>query len=359
MPLLVDDDINDFEIPEIPDFGPEGAEPDLEDPVRSGPIAAAAVEVDVAIEAHETVVRLEEESEDNGDIADIPAVPIVAIMEETEAETPASAAQKKAGRPSKASSRTSTPAKTPAPAKTPRSTKSATAAPSTVSRKRKAADKVDAPPAKRAAHGRAAANKADAAIKEAANVRQRAPRGSKKEEKPKGTRGRPKKPKTDVAEPAGDEFEVEAILDSGVDDDTKEHLYLVKWKGYDVEANTWEPKRNLAHATDLLKKFTASKRKTSAKGPKEPRKPREKKAKSPTKKAVMKTAAPKKRAAPKPRGVSKQITPKATPKKATGTGRGRGRPPSWIVCKAGSDSYALSRLTGVLSYLQDTAECEP
>lgn len=32
-------------------------------------------------------------------------------------------------------------------------------------------------------------------------------------------------------------------------------MYLVKWKGYPSSQNTWEPKKNLSHAADLLKAF--------------------------------------------------------------------------------------------------------
>ena len=49
------------------------------------------------------------------------------------------------------------------------------------------------------------------------------------------------------------EWEVEAILDH-----KKSHgqdMYLVKWKGYGDEENTWEPERNLGNAPRLLKAF--------------------------------------------------------------------------------------------------------
>ena len=49
------------------------------------------------------------------------------------------------------------------------------------------------------------------------------------------------------------EYEVEAILDvkkvgCGV-------KYLVKWSGYPVEENTWEPHRNLTNVTLSLQDF--------------------------------------------------------------------------------------------------------
>ena len=49
------------------------------------------------------------------------------------------------------------------------------------------------------------------------------------------------------------EYEVEEIIDS--------HLvhgrlqYLIKWKGYTVENNTWEPKTNLKHAQALIRRY--------------------------------------------------------------------------------------------------------
>jgi hypothetical protein len=50
-----------------------------------------------------------------------------------------------------------------------------------------------------------------------------------------------------------EEYEVEEIIDS------KRHpngwYYRVKWKGYGPESNTWEPKTNLEHAEDILKKY--------------------------------------------------------------------------------------------------------
>lgn len=49
------------------------------------------------------------------------------------------------------------------------------------------------------------------------------------------------------------EFEVEDILQSREDDGVR--LFLVKWKGYPHEVNTWEPETNLTNASDAIHKF--------------------------------------------------------------------------------------------------------
>jgi len=46
-----------------------------------------------------------------------------------------------------------------------------------------------------------------------------------------------------------DEFEVERILEK------QGRQYLVKWKGYPEEDNTWEPKKNLKNCRKLLQQF--------------------------------------------------------------------------------------------------------
>lgn len=56
---------------------------------------------------------------------------------------------------------------------------------------------------------------------------------------------------------------MESIVDSQIDADTMEHMYLIKWKGYADSENTWEPKTNLSHALDLVKAFHAKKQKSS------------------------------------------------------------------------------------------------
>ena len=49
------------------------------------------------------------------------------------------------------------------------------------------------------------------------------------------------------------EYEVEEILDSKLH--RRKLKYLVKWKGYGSEENTWEPEENLTHAKRLIEEF--------------------------------------------------------------------------------------------------------
>jgi hypothetical protein len=50
-----------------------------------------------------------------------------------------------------------------------------------------------------------------------------------------------------------EEYEVEEIVDSERRPD--EWYYRIKWKGYGPESNTWEPKSNLEHSEDILRKY--------------------------------------------------------------------------------------------------------
>lgn len=51
------------------------------------------------------------------------------------------------------------------------------------------------------------------------------------------------------------EWEVEKIMDSGIDGPTGVHLFLVKWKGFSMEECTWEPKKNLDKCHKLIREF--------------------------------------------------------------------------------------------------------
>ncbi|KAK1755222.1 CHRromatin Organization modifier domain-containing protein [Echria macrotheca] len=202
-----------------------------------------------------TVVALESESGAEAD--DFMPAP-VADMGEADGvmKTPASGVKKR-GRPSRSAS--ATPAAKP-------SAKTATPAKST-GRKRKAEDDETQtkPAAKRGRPARTTALVASARLSlKAANKPKRGrPKGSETapaEKAPKRA-GRPKKTgaTSNGVVPSG-EFEVEAIVESQIDADTMEHMYLVKWKGYSSEENTWEPRKNLSHATELVKAFEAKKK---------------------------------------------------------------------------------------------------
>lgn len=110
--------------------------------------------------------------------------------------------------------------------------------------------------------------------------------------------------KTKVVEDNEDEYEVEAIVDDGVDDDTLEHMYEVKWKGYD--GTTWEPLTNLTHCKGLIAAY-------------------EKKVKKPTTGRNASSARGRGRGARKT-SAAKAATAKPTADKSSrGRGRGRGR----------------------------------
>ncbi|WOO78381.1 Chromo domain-containing protein 2 [Vanrija pseudolonga] len=57
----------------------------------------------------------------------------------------------------------------------------------------------------------------------------------------------------DDSEGGEDEYEVQAVLDHKFKKGKYE--YLVAWKGYGPEHNTWEPQDNVEHAEDLVKSY--------------------------------------------------------------------------------------------------------
>ena len=66
-----------------------------------------------------------------------------------------------------------------------------------------------------------------------------------------------KKKKDSQPEQNGDEYEIEKIVEERTVGKNKE--YLVKWKGWKDEDNTWEPKENLTAA--IIKKYEAEAKK--------------------------------------------------------------------------------------------------
>lgn len=100
-------------------------------------------------------------------------------------------------------------------------------------------------------------------IKVAATPSMSSTPGQKKDAVTFSSRGRPIPVKTDVKTPiktptkapTKPEFEVELILGTRKRSGITE--YLVKWKGYHVKENTWEPAANLTHCAQALKEFNS------------------------------------------------------------------------------------------------------
>ena len=53
---------------------------------------------------------------------------------------------------------------------------------------------------------------------------------------------------------ASEEFEVEAIIDKRQNRKGKTE-YLVRWKGYDKQDDTWEPEQNLTNCGECICDF--------------------------------------------------------------------------------------------------------
>ncbi|KAM4057638.1 chromatin organization modifier domain-containing protein [Hirsutella rhossiliensis] len=61
------------------------------------------------------------------------------------------------------------------------------------------------------------------------------------------------KPQEKIEVDDDQEYEAEQILDTRKQGQQQE--YLVKWKGYGPEENTWEPTKHLTHCGSLLRQF--------------------------------------------------------------------------------------------------------
>ncbi|KAM0338223.1 hypothetical protein ACHAPQ_002458 [Fusarium lateritium] len=68
-------------------------------------------------------------------------------------------------------------------------------------------------------------------------------------------RGRPPTKSQVTTHDSDTEWEVEEIVESQIDAVTNEHFYLVKWKNYSSDQNTWEPRKNLGNCSRLVKEF--------------------------------------------------------------------------------------------------------
>ena len=60
-------------------------------------------------------------------------------------------------------------------------------------------------------------------------------------------------PEPVILEEGQEEYEVEKVLNSRIHRGNVE--YLIRWKGYGPEEDSWEPKRNVANAPELISKF--------------------------------------------------------------------------------------------------------
>ncbi|KAK4681052.1 hypothetical protein QC764_104010 [Podospora pseudoanserina] len=333
---------------------------DLQESVEASYSRESSIALDFAGGAGPTVVNLHEEEDliINEQFNMPPALPEadMGLGAGLFDDKLAPSSSKKRGRPLRSSTGTSseTPAKSTPAAKTPRSTKSVgkssatpksaknSAGPKSASRstgrKRKAEEieteaeetspeaevEVEATPAaKRGRAGRPArtAGKAASArlsLKAAKKPTRGRPKGPTATAKPKNKGGRPKKD-TSVNGVASEEvYEVEAIRDSGIDDKTKAHKFLVKWKGYPESENTWEPRSNLKGAEELVREFEKSQKKTKAADAAV-------KVSAPKKEKAEKPAAEKKAAPAKGRGNAKAVKKVAPAKKPVGRPGRRGR----------------------------------
>lgn len=93
-------------------------------------------------------------------------------------------------------------------------------------------------------------NKQTAALSKDAPVRRSArlntPSNTAQPATKKATRARRQPTPAAAATISKETYEVERIVDSEIDADSKVHHYKVRWKGYSSAHDTWETKRNLA-----------------------------------------------------------------------------------------------------------------
>ncbi|AEO70158.1 uncharacterized protein THITE_2121185 [Thermothielavioides terrestris NRRL 8126] len=228
-------------------FGEDILDGDLSPPLVQSDLIGGSVEPESPVGQGSapgrglTVVTLDDQAGMNGSAAPAPEAELdIDAKDEAEVTSTAPAPPstiKKRGRPSL--SGPATPAKSVS-SKTPTSTNSA-AAPKSAGRstgKRKAAEsepelkEAETTPArKRGRPARSAGSSASARL--AAKAANKPTRGRPKSAaqpapKPAKKSGRAKKVTTNDEVPAG-EYEVEEIVDSAIDADTLEHMYLVKW----------------------------------------------------------------------------------------------------------------------------------
>ncbi|KLU88011.1 hypothetical protein MAPG_07000 [Magnaporthiopsis poae ATCC 64411] len=317
------------------------------------PVGASVLSLAGGNEAEE-----EEDDDDDGDIVDdvSPAPGADVGLDDEASPAPAPIAPttngKKRGRPSLSASgsRNSTPAKTPtrsAVAKTPRTAKSSAAPKATPSttgakrgRKRKADEgdaSVAAPAVKKArvprtireerAPTRAISKRGAAVAAKETFATALKVRITKVEVPVRTAKRRGRKPAAAAANP-DQAWEVEEIIDAGViGPNGKPKTYLVKWKGYSEDENTWEPRKNLSGCPDLLKAFDAKNKSGGAATEKKTpgRKPGAKVGrKAAAEKPAPAVGPPEKKQPRKPPTERKLAVPK---KPTAGTGR-RGRPPT-------------------------------
>ncbi|KAL2261443.1 hypothetical protein VTK26DRAFT_4160 [Humicola hyalothermophila] len=204
----------------------------------------------------------------NGDEdAGIPKADIDSDVAAEVASVPSSTKQR--GRSSRSSS--ATPSRSVA-AKTPRSAKSTgapkSAGPSTGKRKvaepqpepeAESEDEPEPTPARKRGRFGKAAPSARLAAKAAKKPARGRSKSTPTEEPAKGKGRRPKRQSVEE-ETAEDVYEVEEIVDSAIDADSMEHMYLIKWKNFPSSENTWEPKKNLKGSLELVRQFDAKKK---------------------------------------------------------------------------------------------------